>query len=270
MIGKIKEFFWFLRDIINSSNLIVDLVINDFKVRYTSSYLGIIWAFVQPAVTIAVFWFVFQVGFKSPPVQDTPFILWIMCGLIPWFYYSEVLNASTNCLKEYSYLINKIVFRVSVIPIVKVFSALIVHLFFVFIIFIFFFGYGYGLNIYNLQIIYYIFSLIIFLIGASWFISSISIFIKDIGPLVSVLLQVGFWITPIFWNFELIQDKYKIVFFMNPMFYIVQGFRDSFIDNIWFWDRFGITLYFWSISIVFFISGALIFRKLRPHFSDVL
>jgi ABC-type polysaccharide/polyol phosphate export permease len=250
--------------------LLTKLVVNDFKVRYVNSYLGAIWAFIQPTVTIFVFWFVFQVGFKSPPVQDVPFILWLMCGIIPWFYYSDVLNTSTNCLREYSYLVNKVVFRVSLLPIVKILSALIVHIFFIGVIFLFFFGYGYGWSMYYIQIVYYIFALVILLTGLSWLTSAVNVFIKDMSSLIGVLLQVGFWITPIFWDFNLIQDNMKPIFYINPMFYIVQGFRDTFIDKVWFWERLGLTGYFWSVTIVFFILGAVVFRKLRPHFSDVL
>ena len=80
MINRLKD-FWNLR------NMILDLALSDFKTRYAGSYFGMIWAFVQPIVTIIVFWFVFEVGFRAARVSDVPFILWFSCGLIPWFFF---------------------------------------------------------------------------------------------------------------------------------------------------------------------------------------
>ncbi|MFP3435664.1 ABC transporter permease, partial [Paraburkholderia sp. SIMBA_061] len=77
--------------------LMLQLAKNDFRTRYAGSSLGIIWAFIQPLMTIAVYWFVFEVGFRSGSRPDgTPFILWLTCGMIPWFFVSEALLTSSN------------------------------------------------------------------------------------------------------------------------------------------------------------------------------
>lgn len=71
--------------------LIFELAKNDFKTRYAGSYLGMFWAFIQPFMTIAVYWFVFEVGFRSGSRPDgTPFILWLTCGMIPWFFFQKL------------------------------------------------------------------------------------------------------------------------------------------------------------------------------------
>ena len=100
MLNNISNFFAFLRDIYHSKTLIFQLAINDFKSRYVGSYLGIIWAFIQPLITILVLWFVFQVGFRSAPVDGFPFILWLSCGLIPWFFFSDSVNSAACSLTE--------------------------------------------------------------------------------------------------------------------------------------------------------------------------
>lgn len=271
MTSKIKEFLHYIRDIKESRRVLLKLAINDFKVKYAGSYLGIIWAFIQPIVTIFVFWFVFQVGFKNPPVVgDFPFVLWLICGLIPWFFFSDALSNATNCLLEYNYLVKKVVFRVSILPIMKIVSSLFVHLFFVLFIFLMFLIYGYEVDIYYIQVFYYILSSIMFLLGLSWLTSSVVIFFKDLKELINIVLQLGFWLTPIFWNYEILPGRFQNIIKLNPMFYIVGGFRDTFINKVWFWERLNHTLYFWVLTVVLFIGGSLIFRRLRPHFSDVL
>ncbi len=270
MKNKLKEFILFIKSILEKRELIFSLSKNDFKIKYAGSYFGVLWAFVQPLVTIGVFWFVFQVGFKNPPVQDVPFILWLICGIIPWFYFSEALNNATNSLIEYSFLVQKVVFRTSILPIVKIISSWYVHIFFVIFIFIMFLIYGYGFSIYNIQIIYYIFALVILLLGLSWIASSIVLFFKDVRQIINIILQIGFWLTPIFWDYKVLPNSLLEIFKINPMFYIVQGYRDTFINHIWFWERPLISIIFWIEVSLLIILGANIFRKLRPHFPDVL
>ena len=270
MLTKLKDFLYFLRDIYRSRNLILQLAKNDFKVRYVGSYLGIIWAFVQPVITILVFWFVFQVGFRTPPVGEFPFLLWMICGLIPWFFFSESLVSATNSLLEYSYLVKKVVFRVSVLPIVKITSSLFVHLFFIFFLFFVFFLYGYMPNIYYLQAFYYSFATAVLVLGLTWITSSLVIFLKDTSQIVNIILQVGFWMTPIFWSYTVLPERYLFILKLNPMFYIVEGYRDSLINQIWFWQKYNQTLYFWAVTLTILITGALLFKRLRPHFSDLL
>ena len=101
-----------------SRKLIARLSVNDFKTKYAGSYFGIVWAFVQPVCTILVFWFVFEIGFRSSSVSDVPFALWLSCGMVPWFFFSDAWNGATNAFMEYNYLVKKVVFKISVLPVV--------------------------------------------------------------------------------------------------------------------------------------------------------
>ena len=119
----IRLFIKFLLDIYRNRSLLFQLTVRDFKSRYLGSYLGLIWAFIQPLITILIFWFVFELGFKSAPVGNFPFILWLMTGIIPWFFISESLGSGTGSVVENSYLVKKIVFRVSMLPVIKILSG---------------------------------------------------------------------------------------------------------------------------------------------------
>lgn len=270
MLTLLKQFLTFINDIISSRKLIWELTKKDFKSRYLGSYLGIIWAFIQPTITIIIFWFVFQVGFKSTPVDNFPFILWLISGMIPWFFFSDSLSNATNSVLESSYLVKKVVFRVSVLPIIKILSALMIHIFFILFLLIMFAVYGYKPNIYNIQVIYYLFATIILVIGLSWITSALVIFLRDIGQVVAMLLQFGFWLTPIFWSLNLVPEKYHGLIKLNPMFYIIEGYRDTFIYHKWFWQHLYLTAYFWLVTLILFSIGAILFKRLRPHFADVL
>ena len=265
-----RNFINFLLDLYRNRGLILQLTVRDFKTRYLGSYLGLLWAFIQPTVTILIFWFVFEVGFKSAPVGDFPFILWLITGIIPWFFIADTLSSATNCIVENSFLVKKVVFRVSMLPIVKLLSALVIHLFFVVVIFAFFMAYGIPPTLYSLQVFYYGFAMIVMLLGISWLTSALIIFLKDVGQIVAMCLQFGFWLTPIFWSLQMIPEKYQIYLKLNPVYYIVQGYRDSFIHNVWFWEHPLYTAYYWLFTGCIFVLGAVVFSRLRPHFADVL
>lgn len=260
----------YFRDILKQRQIILELAKKDFKSRYLGSSLGVFWAFFQPALLIVIYWFVFQVGFRSTPVEDVPFILWLLAGIIPWFYFSDSLSSSTTSIEQNSYLVKKVVFNVHLLPIVKIVSALLVHVVFILLMFIVYYFYGEHFNLYHLQVIYYSLALILFLTGLSWIVSSLNVFLKDVGQIVNICLQFGFWLTPIFWSFNLVPETYHWLFKLNPIYYIVEGYRDSLINHVWFWHHYNLSAYFWVLTVIFLIFGARLFKKLSPHFSDIL
>lgn len=266
----LRHFLWFIKDISNSRKLIIELTKKDLQSRYLGSYLGIFWAFIQPTITILIFWFVFQVGFKARPVDDFPFILWLMCGMIPWFFFSESLSCATNSVLDNSYLVKKVVFRVSILPLIKILSALFVHVFFILFLFLMFAIYHYEPTVHNLQVIYYLICTIALVVGLSWITSSLVIFLKDVGQVVAMMLQFGFWLTPIFWSLKMVPEKFHFIIKLNPFYYIAEGYRDAFIYHKWFWEHAHLTPYFWVLTGTLFLCGAYVFRRLRPHFADVL
>lgn len=251
--------------------LIASLAKNDFKTRFAGSYLGIVWAFIQPIVTVIVYWFVFEVGLRAGRMCDYPYILWFMAGLVPWFYFSEALNGGTNSLIEYNYLVKKVVFKISILPMVKVISAIFVHGFFIIFVVILASCYGYTPDLYSIQILYYVLCSFVLVLGLSYFTSAIVVFFRDLSQVINIILQVGMWITPIMWDAtNTLSAKWQVLFRINPVYYIVDGFRDAILGKVWFWDKMLWTVYFWLFVVAVFALGATVFKKLRVHFADVL
>lgn len=260
------------RELLANRRLIFSLAKNDFKTKYAGSYLGIIWAFVQPVITVLVYWFVFEVALKNPKANDFPFVLNLTAGLVPWFFFSDALNGGTNALLEYSYLVKKVVFKISVLPIVKIISALFVHLFFAGFAIFLSACYGFIPNFYTLQVLYYVVCIFVFTLALTYATSAIVVFFRDLTQIISIFLQVGIWMTPIMWNINAVIKNPLILklFKLNPMFYIVTGYRDSILGNIGFWEHAGWGIYFWALTAILFIIGTVIFKRLKGHFADVL
>ncbi|NOU87933.1 ABC transporter permease [Paenibacillus sp. LMG 31460] len=257
-------------DVIRTIRLILNLSKTDFWSKYSGSIFGIFWGFFQPFMTVLVYWFVFQIGFKVTPLNDVPFSLWLVFGLIPWFFFSEAFLGATNSFIDYSYLVKKVIFRISILPVIKVFSSFYIHFFFLFIMILLYFFYGLEFNLYNLQIIYYVISLIILVSSISIITSTIVVFFRDLSQIVSIFLQFSIWLTPIMWSENVVPDKFKLLFKLNPIYYIINGYRESFFSEIWFWQRPYQTIYFWMFILLSSSVGIWIFKKMKKHFSDVL
>ena len=255
--------------------LIWKLAKNDFKTRFAGSYLGKVWAFLQPVVTITLYWFVFEYVMKAKAAImsngiDAPYVLWLTAGLVPWFYFTEALNNGMTALLEYNYLVKKVVFKISILPIIKIIGATFIHVFFLCFMLVLYFCYGYPLDPTIIQLVYYSACMFILVLAISYSTCAIIVFFRDLAQIVAIGLQIGMWATPIMWDISILPANLQFFFKLNPVFYIVNGYRDAMFDHSWFWEDFYSTMYFWIVVVVLFGVGALIFRRLKVHFADVM
>ncbi|MDE6917915.1 MAG: ABC transporter permease [Lachnospiraceae bacterium] len=261
-----------------SRQLVWKLAKNDFKNRYAGSYLGRVWAFTQPVVTVLLYWFVFGHIMMSDKKElltagvEAPYVLWLTAGLVPWFYFSESLSNGTTSLLEYSYLVKKVVFQIRIIPVVKLIAASFTHMFFVLFMLVLYFCYGYQPDLYLLQLFYYSFCLFAFVLALSYTTCAIAVFFRDLMQIVNIALQIGMWATPILWNITFLDGEPTLQAIMrcNPIFYIVNGYRNAMFAKTWFWQDGWMTVYFWVVTAVLFGLGTFIFKRLKVHFADVL
>ena len=100
------------------------------------------------------------------------------------------------------------------------------------------------------------------------------VFYRDLTHLITILLQIGIRMTPIMWDFTDMGISESAlaarILKLNPMYYIVSGYRNALIDKQWFWEHPGMTLYFWALTVILFVFGTRLFQKLKVHFADVL
>ena len=255
--------------------LIWKLSKNDFKKRYAGSYMGAVWALVQPVITVVMYYIVFDKIMNSggTGLRDSgtvPFVLFLTAGLVPWFFFNEAWTNATNALREYDYLVKKIVFKISILPIIKTISATFIHAFFVLVLLIVAAVYGYYPSVYTLQIVYYSACLFVFVLALSYTTCAVAVLFKDITQIINIILQVGIWATPIMWNLEAVPGVWQVVFKLNPLVYIVNGYRDAVYGRQWFFQDFFAMMYFFVATAVLFGIGVLIFKRLKVHFADVL
>ena len=259
-------------ELYQSRHLICKLAKNDFRKRYAGSYLGAVWALAQPVVTVAMYYIVFDklMGGTGRGAEGVPFVLFLTAGLVPWFYFTEALNNGTNAMKEYDYLVKKVVFKISILPIIKIIAATFIHVFFLGVLLVVAALYGYYPTVYTIQLAYYSFCLFMFVLALCYTTCSIVVFFKDLTQIIGILLQIGIWASPILWNIDAAPKEWVMILKLNPLVYIVNGYRSAIYERSWFFEDFFSTMYFWIVTVVLFGIGVAVFKRLKVHFADVL
>ena len=263
-IGIIVSNIW------KDKRLLFSLSIKDFQKKFSGTYFGVFWAIAQPLLTIIVYWVAFQYGFHSSDVDGVPYVVWFICGIVPWLFVTEAFSSASNSFIEYSYLIKKVKFNINILPLVKILSAFCIHTFFCIIALGIAGVFRIFPTIYFIQILYYMVANVVLIFALSLITSSIMVFFRDLNQMISVILLIGMWGTPIAWTLEGFDRKLHVFFKLNPFFYIIEGYRDAILGRKWFWEIPKLTLYFWCVTIVILIWGGKIYSKLKPHFADTV
>ena len=267
-MGRVFIDFFLL--IVSRRYLLWELVKREVAAQYIGSRLGIIWTIINPLVLILIFWFVFGFGLKAQPLNNVPFVIWLTAGMAAWFNFAEIWSRAKGIVVANSHLVKKVKFPTSILPVATVGAALVSHAVFLLLLITLLWSYHISLTFWIVQALYYYIAMVVLVLGLSWLTSSINVFFRDTGQVVQLLLQIGFWGTPIFWDINIMPPVVRTVLKANPIYYIVQGYRDSFIYGVPFWSDWRWGLYFWALAALIMLTGALVFRRLRPHFADVL
>ncbi|MEG0073115.1 MAG: ABC transporter permease [Clostridia bacterium] len=259
----------FLKEVWKNKRVLCSMVKNDFVNRFANTSLGAIWGFVSPIVLIVLYAFVFEYILKLNTAGEYPYLVWFLPGIVMWTFLNDAILNTTNSIREYSYLVKKIVFPIDIIPLIKVFSTFIVAAVMLAIVIAISFFNGFLPNL--IMLIYYTLAAVFFIIGITRLTSALSVMLGDIAQVVPVIMQLMFWATPTVWNIAIVDDKIANIIKFNPLAYLVCGYRDVFINGSIFSDNnYIFTIVFWIIAVLVFIYGNIIFNKNKDEFSDVI
>lgn len=261
---------FFLLDILAKRLVLLELAKRDFQQQFVGSYLGVVWAFLQPLLFLLVLYLIFSYGFRAGQASDMPFSVYLVSGMIVWMYFSQTLGTMTGVIRGHSFLISKVDFRLSILPIVKILSGMLPHLFFIGVAIAIAWWHGFTPSLFTIQVFYYLIATVCLLLGLGWLTSSTNLFVSDVAKVVAVILQFGFWMTPIFWNITMVPQRYHWIVKLNPVHYLVQGYRDSLVAQVPFWHHYYQGIYFWLMTAFILLAGIGVFGKLRPHFAEVV
>jgi ABC-type polysaccharide/polyol phosphate export permease len=229
-----------------------------------------VWAIIDPFAFVLILYFVFGTRFENKTEMGIPFVAYLLCGYISFDLFTLSMQNLTQAVSDHSFLLKKVNFKIAILPIIRMLSNLMVHAVVLLICLIILLFTHIHPTFYWFQLLYYIFAISVFLIATAWFTSSVFLFFPDISNVISIISRVLFFVTPIFWTMDGLSEKYTLLLKLNPLFYIVNGYRDSLLYQKGFWIHPLLTLYFWLLCLLMMVIGIIVFKKLRPHFADVV
>ncbi len=258
--------------VMSNKHLINQLVKRDVQQRYKGSYLGILWSFITPLFMLAIYTYFFGFVFNnrwggSGTDNKFEFALLLFCGLIIFNFFSEVVTKSPQLLISNTNLVKKVVFPLEILTIVLARSAFIHTLISmgILVIGLIFVG-GIHWTIIFLPIV--VLPIIFFALGASWFLASIGVFIRDISQFIGLFMQALMFLSPIFYPITSIPQSLRPIYYLNPLTYVVEDMR-----RILIWGQmpdWKFTLIGMVFGIVVLLLGFHWFRKTKGGFADVL
>lgn len=204
-------------------------------------------------------------------VSGYPYFLWLIAGVVPWFYMSDMITMGADSIRRYSYLVTKMKYPVSTIPTFVNISKLIIHIVLMLIVIVIFMMFGYMPDIYYLQIPFYMILMFIFFDMWALFSSLLAAISKDFLNLVKSFVSALFWLSGIIWNADSVTIPWLRRFLnLNPVTFFVNGFRNCFIDKVWFWEQPKRLLYLCVFSLIMLVLALWAYKKLRKEIADVL
>jgi len=242
--------------------------------RYKGSYLGMLWSFINPVFMLLIYAFVFGVILRTrwgTGISDNSFVgfaLTLFTGLIIFNVFSECVTAAPGLIVNNPNYVKRIIFPLEILPVSMLGSALIHSLVSLIVLFL-------GLILFKVNIYWTVLlfplvyvPLIFLCLGLGWFLSSFGVFVRDIGQLVNIIVQMLFFMTPIFYSLSSIPLRYQPIFYINPMTFIVNQFRQVIL-----WKQLPPLkeyLMLLVVTMIICLAGYMWFMKSKKAFADVL
>jgi|SRR3990172_2761723 len=272
MIQNFYIFIDFIKKLYKSRYMIKMMAMREMKAVYVGSLFGLLWAVINPLSQLLIYGIVFGVFFKSTPdpVYGTDsYLLFLLCGLIPWQFFSQTVSASTVVIVSNGNLVKKAVgFSSEILPIITVISNIISHMIGVGLLLMITLAVTGRLTLFTPVILLYLFFIAVFAIGLGWMLSSVNVYLRDVQQVVGVLMMGWMFFTPIFYSSGIIPAKILPLMKLNPMYHMVEGYRYAvFAGKVL---PMGDIAYLAISSFLTFGLGGIFFRRLKPGFAEVL
>ena len=253
LFKDIKNYFEFLK-----SN-----VKKDIRGKYKGSFLGILWSFINPLLSVLVYAIVFPYIMR---MKVENYLIYLITGIIPWTFFTSSINTGIISILSNADIIKKVYFPRILLPISSVTSALVNFLISCIIILIFCIFSGVGISIYLLWLPIVALIQYIMLPGFTFILSAIEMYMRDIEHIINFVLAMAFYVTPILYKPEIFPENLSWIIKVNPMAYLVDAYRSIFLyhENPNFYGLGIVSLF----SIIIFIIGYNIFEKLQKGFAE--
>lgn len=239
------------------------------------SKFGIFWNFASPAIQVFTYWLIFGIAWNRKPVGDIEYLPWLVVGYAAWWFVQPCIQSGCNAIFSKTNVITKMKFPVSVLPATICAKEFFNHCCMLVIAFVTISLCGYRPNIYWIQLIYYAFCAFVFVEAVSMILSVLTMLWRDVKKLVTSLMRMLMYFSPVIWecHFNESVPHYEMLNYimkLNPVYYIINGYRDSVFYNTGFWNHPALSAYFWIVTLALFVIGCMLMYKFKRKFIDLI
>ena len=265
--GRAEKHYW--ADLWRYRKLFYILSWRDITVRYKQTVIGVLWAILRPLLTMIVFTVIFSKLAKLPSDGNVPYAIMVYAAMLPWQFFSSSVSESSNSLVDNTQLITKIYFPRIIIPISSVVTSFIDFLvsFAILILLMIYYQFAPSWNIIFLPV----FLLIAFLTatGVGLYITALNVKYRDFRYIVPFIVQFGLYISPVGFSSNIIPEKFRLLYSLNPMVGVIDGFRWAILGakSAIYLPGFLMSI---GIMVFFLILGIYKFRKMEKTFADII
>jgi lipopolysaccharide transport system permease protein len=265
--GRTEKRYW--QDLWRYRELFYILSWRDIKVRYKQTVVGALWSIIRPLLTMIVFTFLFNRIAKVPAGSDAPYPLMVYAGLLPWTFFSTALSEAGNSLIANSNLISKVYFPRLIVPTASIITSLVDFFISFLLMFLLYAWFGYMFDWHILFLPFFLLMAFVASMGIGLFITALNVKYRDFRYILPFIVQFGLYVSPVAFNTSIVPEKWRILFSLNPIVGVIDGFRWSLLrgDQILRADTIIISC---GVSLLFLWLGIRQFRKMEKSFADII
>lgn len=264
--GRAAKDYW--QDFWRHRELLMFLVWRDLLIRYKQTIIGTSWVLIRPFMTMIVFTFVFG-KVANLPSGNVPYSLVVFTGLLPWFFFSSALSECSNSLVSNSHLISKVYFPRLIIPVSSI-AVSVVDFLITFVLLFLIMGWLQFVPGWNIFLVPFFIALAVLVsFGLGLWTASLNVRFRDFRHLIPFILQLGVYISPVGYSSQILPEKWRLIYSLNPMVGVIDGFRWAILGGEYtmYWPGLAISIF---MSLILVTSGIWYFRKTEATFADVI
>ena len=265
--GRAEKNYWL--DLWRYRELFYFLSWRDILVRYKQTVIGVAWSVLRPLLTMIVFTIVFGKIAKLPSDGSVPYPILVFAAMLPWQFFANSLAESSNSLISNANLISKVYFPRFIVPASSVITGLVD--FFISFVILFFIMLFYGFMPDAKILALPLFSALAFIaaLGSGLWLCALNVEYRDFRYVVPFIVQFGLYISPVGFSSSIIPENWRLLYSLNPMVGVIDGFRWSLLrgETAIYWPGFTVSI---ALSLLIFITGIRYFRKTERTFADVI
>lgn len=254
------------REIFLYRELLLFLVWRDIKIRYRQTLLGGLWAILQPLIAMLIMTLIFNrlAGVKS---DGPPYPLFAFAGLAPWTFFSTAVSQSSNSLVNNQALISKVYFPRVFIPLGAIGALLLDLVLSLVLLFLLMLYYHWPVSVRIVWLPAFLLAAVLAASGVGLALSAFNVSFRDVKYAVPFLIQMGIFVTPVIYPLRYIPGHWRMLMGLNPMTGVVLGFRYALLGSAAPWPVLSLSL---AVSLMIFVAGLLIFRRMERRFADII